>query len=111
MANKVVGTTITLTKGDTFKRTLILKDKTTGDIYQPVEGDSIRFAAKKKYTDSTCLIYKEIPTDTMLLHLEPDDTKNLAVGSYVYDIQLTYANGDVDTFIDKAKFTLTEEVE
>lgn len=67
MANKVVGTTITLTKGDTFKRTLILKDKATGDIYYPVEGDSIRFAAKKKYTDSTCLIYKEIPTDTMLL--------------------------------------------
>ena len=111
MANSIVGTTIYLTKGDTFKRTLTLKNRTTGETYIPVEGDSIRFAAKKKYTDETCLIYKDIPIDTMLLHLEPEDTKNLAKGDYVYDIQLTYANGDIDTFIDRAKLTLTEEVE
>lgn len=111
MANSIVGTTITLTKGDTFKRTLTLKNKATGETYIPVEGDSIRFAAKKKYTDTECLIYREIPINTMLLHLEPEDTKNLATGNYVYDIQLTYANGDIDTFIDKARLTLTEEVE
>ena len=111
MANSIVGTTITLTKGDTFKRTLTLRNKATGETYTPVEGDSIRFAAKKRYNDETCLIYRDIPIDTMLLHIEPDDTKDLATGNYVYDIQLTYANGDVDTFIDKAKLILTEEVE
>lgn len=111
MSSSLDGTTIILTKGDTFKRTLTLKEKSTGEVYTPVEGDSIRFAAKKKYKDAECVIFKNIPISVMLLHLEPEDTKDLAVGDYVYDIQITYANGDVDTFIDRAKLTLTEEVE
>lgn len=110
MSSSLDGTTIILTKGDTFKRTLTLKEKSTGEVYTPVEGDSIRFAAKKKYKDTECAILKDIPISIMLLHLAPEDTKDLAVGDYVYDIQITYANGDVDTFIDKAKLTITEEV-
>ena len=111
MASSLNGTTITLTKGDTFKRTLILRDKTTGDPYIPIEGDVIRFAAKKRYQDEDCLIYVDIPINTMLLHIRPEMTKNLAVGNYVYDMQITFANGDIDTFIDRAKLILTEEVE
>lgn len=111
MASSLDGTTITLTKGDTFKRTLSLKEKTTGEPYIPVTGDVIRFAAKKKYKDEECVILFNIPIDTMLIHITPAMTKDLATGEYVYDIQLTYANGDVDTFIDRAKLVLTEEVE
>ena len=111
MASSLNGTTITLTKGDTFKRTLMLKEKATGDPYIPIEGDSIRFAAKKRYQDEECLIYIEIPIDTMLFHIRPEMTKDLAVGNYVYDMQITFSNGDVDTFIDRAKLILTEEVD
>ena len=46
-----------------------------------------------------------------MLHLEPNDTKTLDVGEYVYDIQLTTSDGDVDTFIAMAKLILTEEVD
>lgn len=111
MASSLEGTTITLTKGDTFKRTLSLKKKTTKEPYIPVSGDYIRFAAKKKYKDEECVILFQIPNDTMLLHITPQMTEDLAVGEYVYDIELTYANGDVDTFIDRAKLILTEEVD
>ena len=54
---------------------------------------------------------KDIPIDTMKLILEPADTKTLVFGKYVYDIQLTKATGEVDTFITKGSMKVTEEVD
>lgn len=62
------------------------------------------------YNDETPLLIKEIPIDTMILTLNPEDTKHLPFGKYVYDIELTKATGEVDTFITKAILKLTEEV-
>ena len=106
----VNGKTITLTKGDTFIAMVTITDG-DGNIYTPQEGDSIRFAAKQNYEDYSPVIVKDIPTDTMTLTIESGDTKPLAVGTYVFDVQLTYADGRVDTFIDKGKLKLTEEVD
>lgn len=113
----VSGTSISLTRGDSFYTVLSLKRR-SGETYTPAEGDKVRFAlkrnllnyAKTDFKDPEPLILKEIPTDTMLLHLEPSDTKNLAFGSYVYDVEVTFANGDVDTVIADAPFELTKEV-
>ena len=105
MSYNVSGTTITLTRGDTF-----VADVSMGN-YIPVEGDKVRFAMKAKYTDETPLLLVDIPIDTMQLVLNPEDTKNLNFGNYVYDIQLTKANGVVDTFITKATLKITEEVD
>lgn len=111
MSVKVNGTTIVATRGDTIK-VFVPMAYDDGTPYVPSEGDSIRFALKKDYDDSTVLIEKTIPTDTLLLKIDPEDTKDLPQPSvYVYDIQLTYANGEIDTFIDKARFKLTEEVD
>lgn len=110
MAVSISGTTIKMTRGDTLRAILTLKDE-EGNTYVPVVGDSLRFAMKRNYNESTPILIKSIPIDTLELWIEPDDTKNLPQpSSYVYDIEITYANGDVDTFIDKAKFQLTEEV-
>ena len=106
---RIQGTTIEMTRGDTLRVYLTLKN-CDGDDYTPAVGDVIRFAMKKRYSDSTPLILKNIPTDTLVLELNPEDTKNLQFAEYVYDIEMTYANGDVDTFIDRAKFKITEEV-
>ena len=109
MTQKLKGTTIIMTRGDTLKVTInLLKDD--GTPYVPQTGDIIRFAAKENYSDDSTVINKVIPNDTMLLQLDPSDTKRLAFGDYVYDVQITFANGDVDTFIEKAKLRLTEEV-
>jgi len=110
MSFSVKKNAITLTRGDTFKATISIANP-DGTPYEPEEGDSIRFALKKRYEDDNVLIEKPIPTDTLILVLEPEDTKPLMFGDYVFDIQLTKANGDVDTFITKSRLTLTEEVE
>lgn len=105
---KIDGLTITLTKGDSFYCTLTLTRN--GQPYEPAEGDSILFGLKRSYKDSTALITKQIPTDTLLFHLDPADTEDLPVGSYVYDIEVTMANGDVDTVINRAVFKIVPEV-
>ena len=99
---------ITLIRGDTLKMQVsIFIDK---QLYTPVAGDVIRFAMKQSMSSSKVLIHKIIPNDTLILHLQPSDTKRLAFGDYVYDIEITFANGDVDTFIT-GKLTLKPEVE
>ena len=107
---EIDGTTIKMTRGDTLHTQVILLDAQDQE-YVPQEGDVIRFVAKKACTDPEPLIEKLIPNDTMFLVLDPADTKELeAPGTYVYDCEITFANGDVDTFINKAKLKLVEEV-
>lgn len=116
MSSTIKKKSITLTRGDTLRvKVNIEKD---GVEYLPVEGDSVRFALKHptktsdggEYSDKDPLILKTIPTDTMILTLEPSDTKPLHFGDYVYDLEITFADGTVDTFITSAPFKLTEEV-
>ena len=87
MSYSVSGTMITLTRGDTFTALITITDS-EGNQYVPVKGDRIR----------------------LILVIEPEDTKPLAFGKYVYDIELTKVTGEVDTFITKATLKLTEEV-
>lgn len=110
MSYSISGTTITLTRGDTFVAAVSMTDG-GGTPYVPVEGDKIRFAMKSNYSDQVPLLVKDIPISTLLLTLEPEDTDNFAFGKYVYDIQLTKKTGEVDTFIKKAKIIIEEEVD
>lgn len=109
MSYSVSGTTITLTRGDSFIADISITDQDDNP-YIPVEGDSIRFAMKSSYKDAEPLLVKNVPIDTMKLVIDPEDTKSLAFGRYVYDIELTKDSGEVDTFVTKATFKITEEV-
>lgn len=101
---------ITLTRGDTLKVKFDLTDD-NGDTFEPQDGDVVKFGVKTDYEAETpFLIEKIIPNNTQILHIEPSDTKELEYGSYVWDCQITFANGDVNTFITKGKFKVTEEV-
>lgn len=109
MSYSVKGTSITLTRGDTLHIQISIFTS-EGEPYEVQDGDKVRFALKRNVTDSEPLILKQIPIETLLLTLEPEDTKPLEFGNYIYDIELTKANGEVDTFITLAKFILTGEV-
>ncbi len=109
MSAVIKGTTISLTRGDTLK--LHVSIYRNNEEYEPSDEDVIRFALKKSVSDRKPLIVKFIPHDTMILTLDPEDTKGLSFGSYKYDFQLTNSIGEVDTFIGPAVFNITEEVD
>ena len=108
MASYIDGAEITLTRGDTFKTNIRIENQ--DEVYQPHDGDIVRFAMKKKYKDENPLLVKILDNEDLLLELTPEDTKSLNYGDYVYDIEITLSNGEVYTFIDKATLRLTEEV-
>lgn len=116
MSSSIKKNKITLTRGDTLRvKVNMFKDE---EPYIPEVGDRVRFALKhpdmlpdgSEYKDVDPLILKDIPIDDMILELEPSDTKSLSFGSYNYDIEITFADGTVDTFITAADFILTKEV-
>ena len=117
MTARIDGTTIYLTRGDTFAATVEIKNS-DGSTYNLQSGDVVRFALKSAkmragntaYSDVNPLILKTIPNATLQLEIAPDDTKKLPFSTYKYDIELTKANGDVDTFINNADFVLMPEV-
>ena len=119
MAYIIEGTKIFLTRGDTFQAEItIYQNDSETEVYTPEVGDKVRFALKRdkmtsgdrEFVDKQPLILKNIPIDTMILELEPEDTKGLDFGTYAYDIELESASGLVSTFIADATLVLTREV-
>jgi hypothetical protein len=85
------GNKITLTRGDTA----VIGVSLTG--YEPKEGDEIVMTLKRKIRDTEAVLTKYMDhAEELYFKLEPEDTIDL-LGSYVYDVQLTTAEGDVYT--------------
>ena len=110
MSCSVNGTSIFLTRGDTAYITVEMFDA-EGNPYVPESGDEIKFTLKKSYLSETPLIEKVLDNENLILEINPEDTKDLIMNrDYSYDIQLTKANGDVDTFITSSIFRVGEEI-
>ena len=106
----IKGKNIQMTKGDSASIEFTLYDG--DDIYIAESGDSMRFAMKQFYSDSSPLLIKNIDMSTMTLVINPEDTENLdAPCSYVYDVQVTFANGTIDTVVPNGTLRLLEEVD
>lgn len=100
---------IIMTKGDTARIQIeILNNK--GEPYIPLAGDSVLFTLKHYVSDRTILLSKDISIENLYLMLDPEDTKDLSLGDYCFDIQLVHASGKTDTFIENKILRLTGEV-
>ena len=109
MSSKIKKSVIFLTRGDSLWAQLELYDK-DGNPYVPDPADKIRFAFNDELNMDDPIFTKVIPNDTLLLKIDPEDTKSLEVGDYWYDIEITMSNGFVDTFIPPSRFKVTDEV-
>lgn len=107
MSSSVNGSKVKLTRGDTFRAEVSILNP-DGSAYELQEGDAVRFRCVKRKGDATALIQKVLGTD-LVLELQPSDTNHLQFGSYFFDIQLTKADGDVDTFIPEGVLEITAE--
>ena len=99
---------ITITRGDSGMQALRMR--INKEVYSLYPGDQINFGVKKSYADKECLIKKTYTTNPFVLAIDPADTKNLAFGEYVWDLQFVSANGFTKTLLAKKDFIVTEEV-
>ena len=102
-----IGNNIKMTRGDSEAITVSCEQ-------QPfVEGDKITITVRKSKKDTTKVMQKDVTEfveGKALISIEPSDTSSLAFGDYIYDIQITRADGTVKTIIKPATFTVELEV-
>lgn len=100
---------IEMTKGDTptFIFNLFLPDGTS---YEFEEGDSVVFAAKQNKYDMEPAFSIEADLETKTVTFSEEDTKNLEIGKYIWELSLNKADGYRCTFIANKVLKLTVEV-
>ena len=101
--------TIQLTRGDTARLEITIKNSLTEEAYDMAPDDILSFTIKKSVKDETALVHKE-SKGTNTFHIEPKDTAELSFRKYCYDVQLARANGDVYTVIVPTTFEIMKEV-
>ena len=98
---------IYLTRGDSANIDL---DIHTGDgaVFTPDGGDQILFTVRKtpKGTGDSEM---QVEITDGVIRIKPHHTENMKYGPYMYDIQVNYASGDVETILT-GEFILTAEV-
>ena len=102
--------TIHLTRGDTARFSIgQIVNTITNTNYTPTPEDTVTMTIKKTVLQADPLVQIIVPGGEVL-HIKPEDTKAMAFGKYVYDIQITMADGDVYTIIPPTTFELLKEV-
>lgn len=97
---------ITITKGD--NASIKVKVYDSNGVEREIFEDDIITLTVKKTADSTTVLTKT--ADKGVINLVPTDTKSLACGTYVYDIQLTTFGGNIYTVIPISYFEIGQEV-
>ena len=95
-----------ITKGDNAQLVIQLYDR-YGKERKIFDDDVITLSVCKK-KNSNIVISKQ--ADKGIIEFEPEDTANLAVGQYYYDIQLTTFGGKIYTVIPYSIFEIGEEI-
>ena len=97
---------ISLTKGDnaSFKVNII---EANGQIRQLFDDDTITLTVRK--TANSDIAFTKT-AENGVINIVPSDTKSLAAGTYVYDIQITTFGGNVYTIIPISYFEIQQEV-
>ena len=97
---------ISLTKGD--NASIKVKVYDSNGVEREVFEDDVITLTVKKTADSTAILTKT--ADKGVINLVPADTKSLASGTYVYDIQLTTFGGNIYTIVPISYFEIGQEV-
>ena len=97
---------IFLTKGDSCQIEVRVFDL-EGNEVEIKDTDEIVLTVRKTENDSAISLAKPAILNT--IYIDPDDTKLLSSGTYVYDIQLKSGN-EIQTIIPVSYFQLGEEI-
>lgn len=103
----VKGTNLAMTRGDSESITVIC----TSDPFE--SGDMVTMTLRPDVDEAIALqkVVTEFNDGAAVIGIAPADTSNLTMDmDYVYDIQVTRANGTVTTLVKPSRFTIEEEV-
>lgn len=102
---KVNGTNLSMTRGDSESISVTISG------YDIQTGDFLEMTVRQRHASPVVLYKKvtEFSENKALISIMPEETSDLSIGDYVYDLQLTFG-GAVKTIVKPSKFTLEEEV-
>ena len=103
---KISNKMIRITRGDTGIFTLSVK---SGGQSYDYSNDQVLFTVKKSMNTKEIIFQKTIEYGQTVTIL-PEDTAGLPCGTYTYDVQVTTANGVVNTVITPNPFIIEPEV-
>lgn len=98
---------ISLTRGDTAYLSLNLTNN--GEPYEFKDGDTVTLTVKKNYDEEENYLFQKVVAGGDTIVIEPQDTKPYDYGSYIYDVQVNTAIGEVFTVVGPNRFKLTKE--
>lgn len=108
----VNGTDLSMIRGDSESITVSCRDSQGAVSFNT--GDKLYFTIKKNINTKETLMQKIITEFTedgnAVVEIEHEDTKDMAYGGYMYDMQLTRLNGKVTTIIPPSQFVISGEV-
>lgn len=94
-----------LTRGDTATFSIDLYNE-DGTPYVPEEGDLVLFSLKKNLYDADFILQKE----GLLITIQSEDTRELELDTYYYDIKVIFENGEVQTVFPTNLFQIVSNV-
>ena len=101
---------ISLTRGDSAYLTISLTDNEGN----PIDLTTItpRCQVRTKPNTGTLIFEGNLLQENgeLIWYIRPEDTADLDVKEYFYDVQVEYPNGDIFTPITSTSFVLTDEV-
>ena len=112
----VVKNRIHLTRGDSAEFDLTIRDRVTGSVFIPGDGDRLTFTLKRFITDKDPVLTKTLgqgirqEQDSCVLVFLPEDTRHLSCGRYIYEVKLVRGTGYTDTIIPARDFFLERSV-
>ena len=107
---KITANKIEMSRGGSETLTVPLDDE-TGPVAL-VTGDSVKFTVRRTASDTVKNISKTVTAFTnglAFITIRPADTATMEFGWYVYDVEVTFVNGDVKTIV-VGPFIVSEEV-
>lgn len=100
---------ISLTRGDTARLSVAIYNSLTESDYDMQPDDTLTLTVKKSVRADE-IGFQKVSHGANSFKIDPADTKTLSFGKYVYDVQLSTANGEIYTIVEPSKFVIMEEV-
>lgn len=109
---KVLNGKIQLTRGDTaIMNCSVVNQDAEKTEYIMQDGDVLVFTVRSepKSDSSDGYLIQKTFIDKQI-KLVPEDSNSIPYGEYIYDVQLTFANGDINTIIPANIIAICDEV-